>query len=85
MNRIDIETTASATLAELVRQQLAVPKNRRKGIPTEDVPQLLRMAADEIDEALHAHRCGLGLAAVLAEIGDAGAFLAMAAWRAGRG
>lgn len=82
--RIDMETAALLLLGTTVQTQLARPKNRRKGVPGENVPQLLRLAEEEIGEALHAHRTGLGVRAVLAEIGDAGAYLAMAAWRAMR-
>lgn len=80
MTRLTMEHEAKAILAMCVRHVLSQPRNRAKGIPTETPEQLLRMAQDEIDEALHALRCGRGVMAALTEIGDAGAFLAMAAW-----
>lgn len=81
MTRETMGHEASALLVRCVRHVLSQPKNRAKGIPTESPEQLLRMAQDEIDEALHALRCGRGVMAALTEIGDAGAYLAMAAWR----
>ncbi|NCZ71193.1 MAG: hypothetical protein EBY80_13735, partial [Actinobacteria bacterium] len=71
--RLDLETSALLLLTKSVQRQLALPRNRRKGVPTQDVATLLRMAQDEIDEALHALRSGRGDAAVLEEIGDAAA------------
>jgi len=59
--------------------------NRVKGLPVESVERLLRLAQSEIDEVLHALRSGRGLDAVLSEIGDAGAYLALAAWKAKEG
>lgn len=81
--RLDMEQSAATLLDVYVRRVLKA--NRWKGTPTQTVEQLLRLAADEIDEALHAIRTGRGTEAVLREIGDAGAYLAFAAYQYLRG
>lgn len=85
MIRTQVETFAVASLQRWAGRQLALPKNRSKSIPTESVEQLIQMAIEELREALHARRAGLGLTAVLSELGDAAAFVGLAMWRAGRG
>lgn len=69
-------------LAATATERLCAAKNVAKG-PWDAMPPetLLRMAQDEIDEALHALRTGKSRADVLQEIGDVGAFVAMAAER----
>ncbi len=81
--RIDMEQAAATLLDVYVRRVLKT--NRHKPVATETPEQLLRLAADEIDEALHAMRTGRGTEAVLREIGDAGAYLGLAAYRYLRG
>lgn len=75
-----VERAGLALLLRHARAELRA--NAHKGVPTETPERLLRLAQDEIDEVLHAIRCGRGLAAVLSEIGDAAAYLALAAWAA---
>lgn len=77
--RLDFEQSAATLLDIYVRKVLR--RNGAKPVPDQTVEQLLRLATDEIDEALHAIRSGRGTEAVLCEIGDAGAYLAAAAWR----
>ena len=79
MTRTTLESAAVLLVGTLAKRQLALPKNRGKGCPSEPPEVLLRMAADEIDEVLHAIRTRRGTAAVLAEIGDAVALLGLAA------
>lgn len=79
ISRIDFEQSAATLLDVYVRKVLRL--NGRKPVPSESTEQLLRLASDEIDEALHAIRTGRGTEAVLREIGDAGAYLAAAGWQ----
>jgi hypothetical protein len=78
VNRLVVERAGLALLLWHSRTELRA--NRSKGVPTETPERLLRLAQDEVDEALHAIRSGCGLSEVLSEIGDAGAYLALAAW-----
>jgi NTP pyrophosphatase (non-canonical NTP hydrolase) len=79
MNRHDLETAAVLLVGKLAARQLGLPKNRAKGTPTETPAQLVRMAQDELDEVLHALRTGAPIGDVLAELGDAAAFIGLAA------
>lgn len=77
--RIDMEQSALILGHEAARRALV--RNRHKGIPNESVAQLIRMSQDEADEVLHALRADRGDDAVMDEIGDAIAYLYIAAWR----
>lgn len=80
--RLELEVAATASVAEWTRRQLAQPKNRLKGLPSESVATLIRMAQQELDEALHALR-ERGPDAVLEELGDAAATIGLAMWKVG--
>ena len=75
--RIDMEAAAVALASAAAARQLALPKNRSKGVPTETPAQLVRMAQDELDEVLHAMRSGRTPYEVESEIGDAVAVCAL--------
>jgi len=80
--RLNMEAAAVLLVGVLARQQLRVPKNRDKGVPGESARELLKLAIAECGEAIEAIDNGHGTTVVLAEIGDAIAFLGVAAWRA---
>lgn len=79
--RLDMEKSSGLLLAKLVQQQLAQPESRAKGVPTEVAMILLRAAKDDVWDASDWIECGVAPDEVLAKIGKAGAFLAMAAWK----
>lgn len=80
-DRIKVERASVELLRDAAERMLSRPKNRAKGIPTETVVQLVRMAQDELDEVLEAVRNERGTDAVRAELGDAAAVVALALWR----
>lgn len=82
IDRREVESIAVASLQRWAGRQLALPKNRLKGLPSESVATLIRMAQQELDEALHALR-ERGPDAVLEELGDAAATIGLAMWKVG--
>jgi NTP pyrophosphatase (non-canonical NTP hydrolase) len=85
VNRPIDEHSALTMLVETSARQLSLPKNRAKGalsaVAFEDA---VRGIQDECDEVLHAFRSG-SRADVLRELGDVGAWTAIAVWLAVRG
>ncbi len=84
LERLVAEREAAEAARDLASRQLALPKNRAKGVPTESARELLKMAVVECYEALDAMDEQAGDDRILAEIGDAVAFLGLAAWKVRR-
>ena len=76
--RIDCESSSLLLLSTWARKVMMRPKNRAKGVPTQSILELLRMAWHELSEARWAISDDAPTDDILAELGDAAAIISFA-------
>lgn len=76
--RIDCESSSLLLLSTWARKVMMRPKNRAKGVPTQSILELLRMAWHELSEARWAITDDAPTDDILAELGDAAAIISFA-------
>jgi len=76
--RIDCESSSILLLSTWARKVMMRPKNRAKGVPTQSILELLRMAWHELSEARWAITDDAPTDDILAELGEAAACISFA-------
>lgn len=76
--RLDFESSSLLLLSTWARKVMMRPKNRAKGVPTQSILELLRMAWHELSEARWAITDDAPTDDILAELGDAAAIISFA-------
>lgn len=76
--RLDCESSSLLLLSTWARRVMMREKNRAKGVPSESVEELIVMAQKELDEARDAIEENAPTDDILAELGDAAAYIAFA-------
>ena len=76
--RLDCESSSLLLLSTWARKVMMRPKNRAKGVPSESVEELIVKARKELTEAREAIEEDAHTDDILAELGDAAAYIAFA-------